>query len=116
MKLVKILYIPNRAEWRKWLEKNHDKAKDIWLIYYKKHTGKPSIPYNHAVEEALCFGWIDSIEKRLDEEKYAQRFSPRRPKSPWSEINKKRMKKLIKLKKVTPAGLAAFKENTEVLK
>ncbi len=116
MKLGKILYIPNRAKWRKWLEKNHGKAKDIWLIYYKKHTGKSSITYNDAVEEALCFGWIDSTVKGIDKEKYAQRFSPRRSKSPWSPMNKERMRKLIKLKKVIPAGLAAFKKNTKVLK
>ncbi|MBI4225515.1 hypothetical protein HY612_00195 [Candidatus Roizmanbacteria bacterium] len=78
------------------------------MIYYKKHTKKPSIPYNDAVEEALCFGWIDSIEKGIDKERLAQRFSPRKPKSNWSESNKERIKRLIKVGKMTPAGLVVF--------
>lgn len=111
MKLGKTLYVKNRDGWRRWLEKNHKKETEIWLIYYKKHTGKTTIPYNDAVEEALCFGWIDSIEKRVDEERYAQRFTPRKPRSQWSEMNKERVKRLIKLDKMTPAGLAVFKES-----
>ncbi len=116
MKLGKTIYIEDREEWRKWLERNHKKEPEMWLIYYKKHTGKPSIPYNDAIEEALCFGWIDSIEKRLDEERYAQRFSPRRTKNPWSEMNKERMRRLIKLKKVTPTGLAVFIGTDKMIK
>lgn len=111
MKLGKTLYVKKRGEWRKWLEKNHQKESEIWLVYYKKHTKKPSIPYNDAVEEALCFGWIDSSEKRIDKERYAQRFTPRKPKSNWSESNKERVRKLIVQGKMTPAGLAAFNNN-----
>ena len=68
MKATKTLYVTNREEWRKWLEKKHNTEKEVWLIYYKKHTGKPRIPYDDAVVEALCFGWVDSIVKRVDNE------------------------------------------------
>lgn len=104
--ITKTLYVKNRNEWRKWLEKHHNKEPEIWLIYYRKATGKPSIPYNDAVEEALCFGWIDSLEKGIDEERFAQRFTPRKTNSPWSQTNKERVQRLIKLGKMTSAGLA----------
>jgi len=104
VEITKTLYITTRVKWRKWLEKNHKSEKEIWLIYYKKHTGKPRIPYDDAVEEALCFGWIDSIIKRIDEEKYTQKFSPRKQNSVWSDLNKKRVKKLIEEGKMTEAG------------
>ncbi len=103
------LYISNRKEWRKWLKENHSVIREIWLIYYKKHTGKPRIPYNDAVEEALCFGWIDSTVKRIDDEKYCQKFTPRNDKSNWSEHNKKRVAKMIKEKKMTKYGLVKVK-------
>jgi uncharacterized protein YdeI (YjbR/CyaY-like superfamily) len=80
MEIGRTLYITNRKAWRAWLAKNHAREKEIWLIYYKKHTGKPRIPYDDAVEEALFYVWIDSIIKRVDDERIAQRFSPRRPK------------------------------------
>lgn len=108
MKIGKKLYLKDRKEWRKWLVKNHLKESEIWVVYYKKHTNKLSIPYNDAVEEALCFGWIDSIEKRIDEECYAQRFSPRKAKSQWSESNIERMRRLIKEGRMTSAGLVLF--------
>ena len=73
MKITKTLYLTNRKAWRKWLEKNHSTKKEIWLVYYKKHTNKPTIPYDDAVEEALCLGWIDSIVKMIDDEKYEPR-------------------------------------------
>jgi len=76
MEISESLYIINRTNWRVWLKKNHNKKNEIWLIFYKKHTGKPRLPYEDAVEEALCFGWIDSTVKRIDENKYAQRFTP----------------------------------------
>lgn len=98
------LYVTDREEWRSWLEKNHSTEKEIWLIYYKKHTGRPRIPYDDAVEEALCFGWIDSTVKRIDGEKYCQRFTPRRKKSGWSKLNKARVKELIKNGKMDDAG------------
>jgi len=107
------LYVADREEWRKWLAKNHDRKKGIWLIYYKKHTGKPRIPYEDAVEEAICFGWIDSTVKKIDEEKYAQKFTPRKSRSRWSELNKKRAEKMIKLGKMTEAGLVKIREAKE---
>jgi uncharacterized protein YdeI (YjbR/CyaY-like superfamily) len=78
----------------------------VWLIYYKKHSGRPRIPYDHAVEEALCFGWIDSIGKRMDDEKFAQKFTPRRDRTNWSALNKRRVRKLIREGRMTEAGLA----------
>jgi uncharacterized protein YdeI (YjbR/CyaY-like superfamily) len=110
MKITKTLYITKREDWRAWLEKNHDTKKEVWLIYYKEHTGKPKIPYDHAVEEALCFGWIDSIVRRIDHEKYARKFTPRKDKSKWSELNRKRAKKMIRQGRMTKAGLTSFKE------
>jgi uncharacterized protein YdeI (YjbR/CyaY-like superfamily) len=104
-KTTKTLYLKDRKAWRKWLEKNHAKEKDVWLIYYKKHTGKPRIPYDHAVEEALCFGWIDSTVKRVDDEKYIQRYSPRNKGSVWAISNIRRVKKMMKQGKMTKAGI-----------
>jgi uncharacterized protein YdeI (YjbR/CyaY-like superfamily) len=105
MKLGKTLYVTNRKKWRAWLAKNHRHTKEIWLIYYKKHSERPRIPYNDAVEEALCYGWIDSTVKRLDDDRTAQRFSPRRPKSFLSETNKERARRLLEAKKMTRFGL-----------
>jgi uncharacterized protein YdeI (YjbR/CyaY-like superfamily) len=100
MKIGKTLYVTKREEWRAWLRKHYKNEKEIWLIYYKKGTGKPRIEYNDAVEEALCFGWIDSIVRSIDDKKHAQRFSPRKPGSPYSPANKERLRFLLKKKKV----------------
>ncbi len=108
MDLGETLYVVDRKEWRSWLAENHNKKKDIWLIYYRKSSGKKRIPYNDAVEEALCYGWIDSILKRIDEERFAQRFSPRRSKSNLSEMNKERIRLLVNQKKMKPVGLTAI--------
>ncbi len=113
MDITEKLYVTNRNEWRVWLEKNHVSANEIWLIYYKKHSGKKRIPYNDAVEEALCFGWIDSTVKSIDDECYAQRFSPRRKKSKLSEMNKERIRQLIKRGKMTSHGLESIKHHLE---
>jgi uncharacterized protein YdeI (YjbR/CyaY-like superfamily) len=106
MNMSKTLYVPNRNEWRRWLERNHDTEKEVWLIYYKKYTGKPGIPYDDAVEEALSYGWIDSIIKRIDDETFCRKFTPRKDTSQWSELNKKRVEKLIMEGQMTEAGLA----------
>jgi uncharacterized protein YdeI (YjbR/CyaY-like superfamily) len=90
------LYVTDRKDWRAWLETNFDKEKDVWLVFPKKASGKPRILYNDAVEEALCFGWIDSRVKTLDKENSIQRFSPRNPKSGYSQANKERLKWLLK--------------------
>jgi len=109
MTLGKTLYVKDRTAWRKWLKANHVRKQEIWLIYYKKESGKPRIPYNDAVEEALCFGWIDSILKAIDKEKFAQRFSPRKPGSVLSSMNRERIHRLKKQKKMTAAGYAAVR-------
>lgn len=100
MKITKTLYITSSKDWRDWLKKNYKTEKEIWLVYPKKATGKPRIEYNDAVEEALCFGWIDSIVKKLDEERTVQRFSPRKPKAKYSQANIERLRTLVAQKKV----------------
>jgi len=102
----KMLYVSTRDQWRAWLASHYQSETEIWLIYYKKHSGQPRIPYEHAVEEALCFGWIDSIGKRMDDEKFAQKFTPRRDGAKWSALNKLRVRKLIREGRMTEAGLA----------
>ncbi len=110
MEITETLYVTNRIDWRDWLQSNHQLKKEIWLVYYKKHTGIERIPYDDAVEEALCFGWIDSIVKRVDDETYVQKFSPRKPRSIWSALNKERVGKMIKSGLMTKAGLEKIKE------
>src|SRR3989337_1250899 len=110
MKVTKRLYVRNRGEWHAWLAKHYQSEKEIWLVYYKKYTAKPSIPYIDAVEEAICFGWIDGQIKSLDKEKYMQRFTPRTPSSNWSVINIDRAKKMIKTEKMTAWGRKVYKE------
>jgi uncharacterized protein YdeI (YjbR/CyaY-like superfamily) len=105
---MKTFYARNRAEWRAWLEKNGASESEIWLVYYKKNSGKPRMEYEEAVQEALCFGWIDGMEKGLDEQSFMQRFTPRKPDSKWSDSNIARMKTLIASGVMTPAGLAVF--------
>src|SRR5947207_6773660 len=106
MEIRKTLYVTSREEWRAWLTKHYQSEAEVWLIYYKKHTGRPRIAYDHAVEEALCFGWIDSLVKRIDDDKFAQKFTPRRDWTKWSALNKRRMRKLIQEGRMTEAGLA----------
>jgi uncharacterized protein YdeI (YjbR/CyaY-like superfamily) len=99
------LYARNRQEWRDWLVKNHAASLGVWLIYYKKGSDKPSVSYEEAVEEAISFGWIDSKVNSLDEERYMQVFTPRKPRSSWSKLNKQRVEKLIKNGQMTAVGL-----------
>ena len=113
MDIGKILYVTDRKQWRWWLSKNHKVASDIWLVYYKKESGKRRIPYNDAVEEALCYGWIDSINKPRDTESWVQRFSPRREKSHLSETNKERVRRLIKAGKMTRFGLERIQHDID---
>ena len=110
MKKLNELYTADRDDWRAWLRKNYEVEREVWLIYYKVHTNKTSIPYADSVEEALCFGWIDSTIKRIDDEKYARKFTPRTTKSRWSELNKKRARKMIKQGRMTEAGLTKIEE------
>jgi uncharacterized protein YdeI (YjbR/CyaY-like superfamily) len=124
MNITKTLYVTNRKDWRNWLIKHYQTEKEIWLVYYKKESGKERILYNDAVEEALCFGWIDSTIKGIDDQRFAQRFSPRNPKSRISQANKERLNKLIDQGKVRKDVLATlgdissinFKISPDILK
>ena len=113
MEVGKTLYVINRKQWRSWLSKHHKTTGDIWLVFYKKESGKRRIPYNDAVEEALCYGWIDSLTKPRDKESWVQRFSPRRKKSPLSEMNKERVRRLIHTGKMTRYGLARIQHHMD---
>ena len=104
MKITESIYLPTRAKWRAWLKKHHATKNEIWLIYYKKGSGKPRVEYGDAVEEALCFGWIDSTLKPIDDQCYAQRYSPRKRGSNWSTPNLIRVKRLVADGLMTPAG------------
>jgi len=108
MEITQTITATNRDEWRQWLAEHHATVKEIWLIKNTERSGKPGISYLQAVEEALCFGWIDGIEKKLDTEHFAQRFTPRSPRSNWTELNKERARRLIANGKMTEAGLAVL--------
>jgi uncharacterized protein YdeI (YjbR/CyaY-like superfamily) len=110
---AKLLYVTNNIEWRDWLKKHYQSEKEVWLVYYKTHSGKPRIPYNDAVEEALCFGWIDSTVRSIDEDRFAQRFSLRNPKSPYSQANKERLRELVKQGKIVREVLATLGDLAE---
>jgi uncharacterized protein YdeI (YjbR/CyaY-like superfamily) len=105
MEITNSLYLTERKQWREWLSKNHDKETEVWLILPKKASGKQRLPYSDSVEEALCFGWIDSIVKRLDDDNNVQRFTPRRPGSGYSQPNKERLRLLVKKSKVISSVL-----------
>jgi len=107
---LKSYYAKDRKAWRKWLEKNHATSDGVWLIYDKKASGKKRLEYIDAVEEALCFGWIDSTLRPLDDEKYMQRFTPRKPNSGWSALNKQRIEKMIDQNLMAKAGLEKIEE------
>lgn len=107
------LYFTERSEWRKWLNENHSTSSEVWLVYYKKHSGKPRIAYDDAVEEALCFGWVDGKIKRINDDYFIQRFTPRRPGSRWSKYNISRIQKLIEEGLMKPSGLKAYKHALE---
>ncbi|MDX2172409.1 MAG: YdeI/OmpD-associated family protein [Bacteroidota bacterium] len=95
----------NQAEWREWLQKNHVSEQSVWLVYYKKKSGLSSLSWSQAVDEALCFGWIDSTARPIDDEKYMQFFSKRKATSVWSKVNKEKVKRLLDAKLIAPAGL-----------
>jgi uncharacterized protein YdeI (YjbR/CyaY-like superfamily) len=105
MKEFENIYFRTREEFRNWLNKNHDKSPGIWVIFYKKHLNVDCIKYNELLEEVLCFGWIDSLIKKIDDTKYARKITPRTNTQKWSELNRKKVLELIKEDKMTPAGL-----------
>lgn len=106
-------FFKSPSAWRAWLKKNHSKTKELWVGFYKKDSGKPSITWPESVDQALCFGWIDGIRKSIDAESYKIRFTPRRQRSIWSAVNIKRVKELSKLGLMHPAGLEAFNKRDE---
>lgn len=106
--ILKPTFFKSATECRRWLKEHHDKATELWFGFYKKKSGKHGITYQEALDEALCFGWIDGLKKSVDEDSYAFRFTPRKPKSVWSLVNTKRAKELRKLGRMKPAGLKAF--------
>ncbi len=111
---VERLLAPDAETLRDWLEENHASAQAVWLVYHKKGSGKPSITWTEAVDEALCYGWIDSKIQRIDEESYEQYFTRRKPNSPWSKINKEKVAALEAAGRIQPSGAAAIslaKEN-----
>jgi len=103
------IIVSSRQEWRRWLGEHHTELKEIWLVYFKKHTGKPTLTKSEAIDEAICFGWIDSIVQGIDDECYMQKFTPRRQKSTWSELNKKRVDLLESQDLIQPAGMRVIK-------
>ncbi len=105
---IKTFYAKTQKEWRKWLEENHQSEKSVWLIIYKKESGTPSVYYTDAVDEAICFGWIDSKPNKRDDESYYQFFAKRNPKSNWSKVNKGKVARLLEKGLLAPAGLEAI--------
>ncbi len=108
MKTGETLTVATRGEFRRWLADHHQSKKEIWLVFYYKWTGKPTIAYNDAVEEAICFGWIDSQQNPMDDERFARRFSPRRKGSHWSRYNRERARRMLRARKMTEEGVAAL--------
>ena len=111
MDIGKTLKVRNRLEWRRWLAKHHADTKEIWLVYYKKTSGKPGISYEESVLEGVAYGWIEGQIKSIDDQSYAARFTPRRPKSNWSASNIARAKKLIAEGRMAEPGLATIPED-----
>jgi uncharacterized protein YdeI (YjbR/CyaY-like superfamily) len=110
MRIMQPVFFKDVVAFRKWLKKNHAKKKEVWVGYWKIHTGKPSMTWSESVEQALCFGWIDGIRKSIDAESYTNRFTPRRPGSNWSAINIAKVEVLSKKGLMEPAGIAAFEK------
>jgi uncharacterized protein YdeI (YjbR/CyaY-like superfamily) len=110
---VNPIFFPTPAAFRRWLTTNHSRSNELWVGFYKKSSGKPSITWPESVDQALCFGWIDGVRKNLDEQSYVIRFSPRKPNSIWSAVNIRNMERLISEQRVQPAGLRAYEARKE---
>jgi uncharacterized protein YdeI (YjbR/CyaY-like superfamily) len=106
-------FFATSADFRRWLETNHDKAEELYVGFYKKASGKPSITWSEAVDQALCFGWIDGVRKSIDESSYMNRFTPRRPRSTWSAVNVAKVRDLTRRGLMHPAGMAAFEKRSD---
>jgi uncharacterized protein YdeI (YjbR/CyaY-like superfamily) len=107
MKITQTFTAPDRAAWHDWLTEHGGSESEVWLVYYKAASGRSGISYQESLEEALCFGWVDSIIQKIDEEKYARKFTPRNAGSKWSELNKHLVAKLVREGRMTEAGLAS---------
>jgi uncharacterized protein YdeI (YjbR/CyaY-like superfamily) len=107
------VYFASAAELREWLMEHHATANELWIGYYKKASGTPSITHSEAIDEALCFGWIDGVRKSVDHERFVNRFTPRRARSNWSQVNIARVRELIRAGRMTPAGLAEFEKRSD---
>lgn len=105
---MKVEHFKSPAEFRRWLAKHHAAAVELWVGFYRKDSGKGGITYQEALDEALCFGWIDGLKKRIDEASYTHRFTPRKARSIWSTVNTRRVEELRKLGRMAPPGLKAF--------
>jgi uncharacterized protein YdeI (YjbR/CyaY-like superfamily) len=103
---AELVQVESRREWRRWLEENHTRPDGVWIVTFKKHCGEKHLSYGHVVEEALCFGWIDSLGRKLDKDRSMLWMSPRKPGSGWSKLNKERIERMIDTGLMTPAGLA----------
>ncbi len=110
--MLEQIHFIDKEIFRKWLEKNHDKSDGIWMLYLKRHTKKPNIDYSDALDEALCFGWIDSIIKRIDEERYVRKFTPRKNIKNWSKVNQVKVMRLIQQERMTLFGLQKIESYT----
>ncbi|HEX9944255.1 MAG TPA: YdeI/OmpD-associated family protein [Thermoanaerobaculia bacterium] len=108
---MKVTFFASPSAFHRWLAENHDKAAELWVGFHKKQSGKPSITYQQALDEALCFGWIDGVRKSVDESSYTIRFTPRKPKSVWSVVNIKRARELMASGRMQPPGLKAFEKH-----
>lgn len=114
VEITETLYARDREAWRDWLKKHHADKQEIWLVFFKKHIKKPCVTYDQAVEEALCFGWIDSILKRIDEEKHCMRFTPRKNTKRWSDLNRRRFRKMVEQGRMTQAGLGKVHPTVDI--
>ncbi len=107
---LNLVEVATRERWREWLSENYRDVSEVWLLFWKKHTGKPGLAYGASVEEALCFGWVDSLIKRIDDDRYARKFTPRRPDSVWSALNRERAARMIREGRMREPGLALIRE------
>jgi len=114
VEITETLYVRDREAWRDWLKKHHSDKQEIWPVFFKKHIKKPCVTYDQAVEEALCFGWIDSIIKRIDEEKHCMRFTPRKNTKCWSNLNRRRFRKMVEQGRMTQAGLGKVHPTVDI--
>lgn len=107
---MNLLEAATRYRWRQWLADNHRDVPEIWLVFWKRHTGRPTLDYGASVEESLCFGWVDSLVKRIDDDRYARKFTPRRRDSVWSALNRERAERMIREGRMTESGLDLVKK------